>query len=385
VNLIEYHAKRLFAEHGIPIPDGELAFTPAEAREAGRKLGGKAVVKAQVLTGGRGKAGGVKLGFSLDEIESHAEDILGLDIKGFTVHKVLVDALAPGGIDQEFYLAISVDRASRKPLLIASAAGGMDIEEVAATTPEKIIRLEIEPLIGWKRHHSTYVASRLGLDQSLWGQFHKVVAGLYDCFVAKDAMLTEINPLALTGEGVLMAVDGKMTIDDNALPRHPELEALREADELTENEQRAKEAGINYIQLDGNIGCMVNGAGLAMTSMDVIQYFGGAPANFLDIGGGAKAEQVAAALNIILNDPDVKAVMINIFGGITRCDEVARGILSALEMIDTDVPFVTRLAGTNAAEGRALLAEANMETAVTLSDAAKTAIAAAAAYAGGAA
>lgn len=385
MNLIEYHAKQLFAEHGIPVPQGALASTPSEARQICEKLGGKAVVKAQVLTGGRGKAGGVKLAFSPEEAAQHAEAILGMDIKGLTVHRVLVDELAPGGIDKEFYMAMLVDRAVNKPMLMASADGGVDIEEVAEKTPERIVKVHVDPLIGWKRHDSTYLASRLGLDPSLWGQLHKIAAGLYDCFVKKDAMLTEINPLALTGEGKLMALDGKMTIDDNGLAmRHPALEELREADELTENEQRAKEAGINYIQLDGNIGCMVNGAGLAMTSMDVIQYFGGSPANFLDIGGGAKAETVAAALKIILGDPNVKAVMINIFGGITRCDEVARGILGALEIIETDVPFVTRLAGTNAVEGRALLADAEMETAVTLSEAATKAVAAAKAYGGAA-
>lgn len=382
MNLIEYHAKQLFAEHGLPIPSGYLVSTPAEAKEAAEKLGGKAIVKAQVLTGGRGKAGGVKLAKSAEEAEQHATDILGMDIKGLTVHEVLVDDLAPGGIDQEIYLAILVDRSVRKPMLMTSAAGGMDIEQVAEESPEKIIKVHIDTDLGWRRYQSTYVASKLGLDKELWGQFHKIASGLYDCFDKNDCMLAEINPLAITGEGNLMALDGKVTIDDNAMSRHSHLEELRQADELTENEQRAREAHINYIQLDGDIGCMVNGAGLAMTSMDVISFFGGSPANFLDIGGGAQAEQVTAALNIILGDPNVKAVMINIFGGITRCDEVARGILQALDSIETDVPFVVRLEGTNAVEGRAVLESANLPTAVTLSEAAQKAVELAKEYGG---
>lgn len=376
MNLIEYHAKRLFGQHGIPVPAGELAYTPEEARTIAERLGGgTVVVKAQVLTGGRGKAGGVKLAHNPDEAEARARDILGLDIKGFTVHKVLVD---PGVVIQdEIYLAILLDRAARRPMIMASAAGGMDIEAVAEETPEKIIKVHINPQIGVRTFHSTYIASRMALPQELWGQFHNIVTNLYDCFISNDASLTEINPLIIDGDGNLMAVDGKMTIDDNGLARHPELAELREADAETASEREARKHGINFIQLDGNIGCMVNGAGLAMTSMDVIKLFGGSPANFLDIGGGAKAEQVTAALRLILSDKNVEAVLINIFGGITRGDEVARGIIAALDQVDTKVPFVVRLAGTNAAEGRAILADQNMTTAVTLSEAAQKAIAAA--------
>ncbi len=381
MNLHEYQAKRLFAEHGVPIPQGDVATTPAEAREIARDLGGRVVVKAQVLTGGRGKAGGVKLANSPDEAEERAAEILGMDIKGFTVRKVLVDQQAPGGIDQEIYLAALIDRAARKTMIMGSAEGGMDIEEVSAKSPEKIFRVHIEPAVGVRSYQSTYLASAMNLPRALWRDFHKIVAGLYECFKADDASLTEINPLVITGEGKLMALDGKMSIDDNSLYRHPRLAEMRDVDEETDAEKEARLSGINFIQLEGNIGCMVNGAGLAMATMDVVKNYGDeygcGPANFLDIGGGAKAEQVATALRLILSDPKVKAVLINIFGGITRGDIVARGILEALHQIQPDVPMVVRLAGTNAAEGRAILAEADMETAVTLSDAAQKAVAAA--------
>ncbi len=376
MNLHEYQAKRLFAEHGVPIPQGEVATAPADAREITRELGGKVVVKAQVLTGGRGKAGGVKLAANPDEAEQHASDILGLDIKGFTVRKVLIDEQAPG-IDQEIYLAVLIDRAARRPMVMASAAGGMDIEEVAETTPDKIFTVHIDPSLGVRGYQTTYLAAAMDLPRELWRDFHKIVVGLYNCFMSNDASLTEINPLVITGEGKLLAVDGKMTIDDNALSRQPRLAEMRDTDEEPEAEREARLSGINFIQLDGNIGCMVNGAGLAMTTMDIIKLFGGDPANFLDIGGGAKAEQVATALRLILSDPKVEAVLINIFGGITRGDEVARGIVEALSQVDTDVPMVVRLAGTNAEEGLEILAEAEMETAVTLSDAARKAVKAA--------
>ncbi len=376
MNLHEYQAKRLFAEHGVPIPSGEVATTPQQARAIAQDLGGKVVVKAQVHTGGRGKAGGVKLASDPEEAESAASQILGMDIKGFTVHKVLIDQQAPG-IDQEIYLAVLIDRGRKLPMIMASAAGGMDIEEVAETAPEKIIQVHVNPTLGVRGYQTTYIASEMDLPRELWKSFHKIVVGLYDCFVKNDASLTEVNPLVITGEGNLLAVDGKMTIDDNALPRHPNLAEMRDVDEEPASEREARAAGINFIKLDGNIGCMVNGAGLAMASMDIIKLFGGDPANFLDIGGGAKADQVAAGLRLILSDPNVEAVLFNIFGGITRGDEVAKGILQALDQIDTDVPMVVRLAGTNAEEGREILADAKMETAVTLSDAAQKAVAAA--------
>ncbi len=376
MNLHEYQAKRLFAEHGVPIPAGKVARNPAEAREAARELGGRVVVKAQVHTGGRGKAGGVKLVNNPDEAEKAAGLILGMDIKGFTVNKVLVDELAPG-IKQEIYLAILIDRERRLPMVMASAAGGMDIEEVAETTPEKIFKVHINPNLGVRGYQTTYIADGMELPRELWRDFHKLVVNLFECFMANDASLTEVNPLVITGEDKLLAVDGKMTVDDNALSRHPRQTEMRDIEEEPESERAARMAGINFIQLDGNIGCMVNGAGLAMSTMDIIKLFGGEPANFLDIGGGAKADQVATALRLILSDSNVKAVLFNIFGGITRGDEVAHGIITALEQIDTDVPMVVRLAGTNAEEGKEILSEANMETATTLSEAARKAVAAA--------
>ncbi len=376
MNLHEFQAKRLFAEHGIPIPHGDVAYTPEKAREIAEQLGGRAVVKAQVLTGGRGKAGGVKLAKTPAEAEAHASAILGMNIKGLTVNKVLVDELAPG-IRQELYLAVLIDRGRRLPMVMASAAGGMDIEEVAEKTPEKIHTVHIDPALGVRGYQANYLAAGMELPRELWKEFYNIVSGLYACFKANDASLTEINPLIISDEGKLIALDGKMSIDDNALDRQPRLAEMRDVEEEPPTERAAREAGITFIQLDGNIGCMVNGAGLAMATMDIIKLFGGEPANFLDIGGGAKAEQVAKALQLILSDPKVEAVLINVFGGITRGDEVARGILSALEMLDTDVPMVVRLAGTNAREGLALLAEADMLTAATLSEAAQKAVAAA--------
>jgi succinyl-CoA synthetase beta subunit len=377
VDLHEYQAKRLFAEHGIPIPSGDVAYTPAEAKTIAEKLGGDVVVKAQVHTGGRGKAGGVKLAHSAAEAAAAAAHILGMDIKGLTVNKVLVDELAPGGIAKELYLAVLIDRAERRPMIMASASGGMDIEEVADKTPEQIVKLHVDPLTGLTAADAQKVAEGMGLPAELHSQFGDVLTNLYDCFVAKDASLTEINPLVITGNNVLMALDGKMSIDDNGLSRQPKLVEMRDTSEEPKSEREAREAGINFIKLDGNIGCMVNGAGLAMTTMDVIKLEGGNPANFLDIGGGAKAEQVATALRLILSDPSVEAVLINIFGGITRGDEVAKGIIGALEQVQPDVPLVVRLAGTNAKAGLAILAEAEMETAVSLTDAARKAVAAA--------
>jgi succinyl-CoA synthetase beta subunit len=376
VNLHEFQAKRLFAEHGIPIPRGDVAYDPRRAREIAEELGGRAVVKAQVLTGGRGKAGGVKLAKSPAEAEAHASAILGMKIKGLTVLKVLVDELAPG-IRQELYLAALIDRGHRRPMIMASASGGMDIEEVAETTPENIHTVHIDPTLGVRDYQTTYLAGSMGLPRELWRKFHNVVSSLYACFKANDASLTEINPLIISEEGKLIALDGKMSIDDSALTRQPRLAQMRDVEEEPPSERAAREAGITFIQLDGNIGCMVNGAGLAMATMDIIKLFGGEPANFLDIGGGARADQVATALQLILTDPKVEAVLFNIFGGITRGDEVARGILTALEQIETTVPMVVRLAGTNAREGLALLAEADMLTAATLSEAAQKAVAAA--------
>lgn len=373
MNLHEYQAKWLFAQHGVPIPQGKVATTGDQARAIARELGGRVVVKSQVLTGGRGKAGGVKLANNPDEAESIANKILGMDIKGYTVRKVLIDEAA--NIQDEIYLAILVDRTRGLPMMMASSAGGMDIEQVAAETPEKIFRIHIDPMIGLRSYQSTFVASGMDLPPQLWGDFHKITTGLFNVFRAVDASLAEINPLVVTGDDSLLAVDGKLSIDDNALFRHPEIAEMRDIDEETESEREARQYGLSYIQLDGNIGCMVNGAGLAMATMDVIKLYGGEPANFLDIGGGATTESVTAALRIILSDAKVKAVLFNIFGGIVRGDEVAKGIIKALKQVGSDVPMVVRLLGTNAEEGLQILADANMETAITLTEAAQKAVA----------
>jgi succinyl-CoA synthetase beta subunit len=333
------------------------------------------VIKSQVLVGGRGKAGGIRLAKNEDEAERIAGKILGMDIKGLTVKKVLVDQAV--SIDTEIYLGIVIDRATRCAVMMASSEGGVEIEEVARSTPERIIRVEIDPALGLLDYQVRELAFGIGLKKEHLRSFGKVASGLYNAFVESDASLAEVNPLVITKENSLLAVDGKMLIDDNALFRHPNLVDMRDADEETPEEQEARRHGISYVKLDGEIGCMVNGAGLAMATMDVIKLNGGEPANFLDIGGGAQADKVTAALRIILSDPRVKAVLFNIFGGITRCDEVAKGILAALDEVPTEVPMVARLVGTNEEEGRALLSEAEMVTASTLSGAAQKAVAAA--------
>jgi len=375
MKLHEYYSKRRFSEYGIPIPKGEIAETPQEAQKIAEELGGPVVVKSQVLVGGRGKAGGIKVAQDPKEVYQHAEDILKLIIKGLPVRKVLVDQAAD--IKDEIYLGITNDRSARKPVIMASAEGGVDIEEVAHKTPEKIIKCHIDPLMGLQSYQSRDLAAGIDLPRDLWRAFGKIAHGLWQAYIGSDATLAEINPLVVTGEGQLLAVDGKVVLDDNALFRHPDLEKYRDLDVDKEAEIQAREHGLSFIKLGGNIGCMVNGAGLAMTTMDIIKLFGGEPANFLDIGGGASSEKVAAALEIILSDSNVKAVLFNIFGGITRCDLVAKGILEALKDVKTEVPMVVRLVGTNAAEGRQLLKDASMETADTLAEAAKMAVAAA--------
>ena len=375
MNLHEYQSKRLFAQFGIPVPKGEVATTPAEVRDIAVRLGGPVVVKSQVLVGGRGKAGGIKLAKTPDEAEKRGDEILGMKIKGLTVKKVLVDPAA--NIAKEIYLGAVLDRANRRVVLMASSEGGIDIEEVAAKTPEKIIKIAIHPFLGLREHQARIVADGIGLPKENVKEFIQIAQGLYKTFVATDASLAEINPLVVTGDGRLMALDGKIAVDDNALFRHPNIAELRDLDEEDASEREARRYDLSYIHLDGEIGCMVNGAGLAMATMDIIKLYGGDPANFLDIGGGAQAEKVAAALRIILADERVKAVLINIFGGITRCDEVARGVLTAVGTLEKRVPFVVRLVGTNEEEGRRILAEANMITATSLADAAQKAVAAA--------
>ncbi len=378
MNLHEYQSKLRFEEYGVPIPNGKVAHSPQEVYEIAKELGTPVVVKAQVLTGGRGKAGGVKLAQTPEEAQARADDILGMEIKGHKVLKVLVDPASE--IKAEIYLGVTNDRAARKPLIMASAEGGVDIEEVNRQTPEKIIREHIDPFLGLRDYQIRNLAYGIELPRELWKQFGKIARGLYNCYIDSDATLAEINPLIIDGNDNLLAVDGKMSIDDSALFRHHDLAEMRDTSAEPKEETEARAAGLSYIKLDGEIGCMVNGAGLAMTTMDMTKLFGGSPANFLDIGGGAKAETVAAALRLILVDPNVKAVLFNIFGGITRGDEVARGILDALEEVQVDLPMVVRLVGTNEEEGRRLLNEANipnMITAETLAEAAQKAVEAA--------
>ncbi len=375
MKLHEYQSKQIFARYGIPIPHGRIAETAAAARQIAEELGGRAVIKAQVLVGGRGKAGGVRLARDPQEAEQLATQILSMEIKGLPVRKVLVDEAA--SIEQEIYLGITNDRAARKPVIMASAAGGVEIEEVARQTPEKILKVHVDPLLGLREYQARDIAVFLDLPREYWRLFITITQGLWRAYVENDATLAEINPLVITRDQRLLALDGKMIIDDNALFRHPDLAEMRDVDEDAPAEVEARKYGLSYIKLDGSIGCMVNGAGLAMATMDIIKYFGGEPANFLDVGGGASAEKVAAALRIILSDPNVKAVLFNIFGGITRGDVVARGILTALEEVKPRVPMVIRLVGTNAEEGRQMLAKANMITAETLAEAAQKAVAAA--------
>jgi len=375
LNLHEYQSKRIFAQYGIPIPKGEVATTPAEARTIATQLGGPVVIKSQVLVGGRGKAGGIKVAKSADEAETLANQILGMDIKGLTVKRVLVDEAA--NIATEIYLGAVLDRAQRRVILMASSEGGVEIEEVAKQTPEKIIKVAVHPFLGLRDYQAVELADGIGLPKEHLNAFIKVARGLYQAYVENDASLAEINPLVITGDNRLIALDGKMVIDDSALFRHADLDAMRDPDAEDQSESEARQHGLNYINLDGEIGCMVNGAGLAMATMDIVKLYGGNPANFLDVGGGASAEKVAAALRVILHDDRVKAVLINIFGGITRCDEVARGVLAAINSLNVKVPFVVRLVGTNEEEGRRLLAEANMITATSLADAAQKAVAAA--------
>jgi succinyl-CoA synthetase beta subunit len=385
VKIQEADAKSLLLAQGLPVPAWEVARTASEARAAAERVfaagADKVVIKAQVLVGGRGKAGGVKLAGSADEAERVAAAILGMSIKGITVRKVLVAAAAD--IVREYYLSAVVDRAARRILLVGSAQGGVEIEQVAADHPEAIVTLHADPLLGLLDHQARRLAFALDLGPH-WKAGAAIARGLVRTMVANDADLVEINPLAIVREAVaggasgerLVCLDAKITLDDSALPRHPELEALRDPDEEEPAERTAREAGISFIKLDGTIGCMVNGAGLAMTTMDLVKRAGGEPANFLDIGGGARAEKVTAAMSLILADPKVDAILVNIFGGITRGDEVARGLIEARKAQQRDVPMVVRIVGTNAEEAGRLLREAHFETAATLDEAAAKAVAA---------
>ena len=372
MKLHEYQSKLIFSKYGIPIPKGRVAATAQEAKQIAEELGGRVVIKAQVLVGGRGKAGGIRLAKTPEEAESLATQILSMEIKGLPIQKVLVDEAA--NIEKEIYLGITNDRAARKPVMMASSAGGVEIETVARESPEKIIRSHIDPLLGWRDYQARDIAIGIDLPREHWKLFGQIAKSLWQAYQDSDATLAEINPLVITGENRLLALDGKMVLDDNALFRHPDLAEMRDLDEEDPAETEAHKYSLTYIKLDGNIGCMVNGAGLAMTTMDMIKLFGGEPANFLDIGGGAGAEKVSAALRIILSDRNVKAVLFNIFGGITRGDEVAHGILSVIQEVNTSVPMVIRLVGTNAEEGRQILADASMITADTLAGVAEKAV-----------
>lgn len=373
MKLHEYQARDILASKGVPVPRGEVATTPEEAKAIAARLGTRVVVKAQVLVGGRGKAGGVKLANTPQEAEEAARKILGMDIKGIKVEKVLVAEASD--IAGELYVGIVVDRGNKGIAVMASAEGGVEIEEVARTSPEKIVKVAPNKRFGLLDYQARDLAFGIGLQPKQVREFTGITKGLYKAFVDSDASLAEINPLAITSRGNLIAVDAKIVLDDNALFRHRDLETLRDRTEESEGERIGREKGFSYVKLDGSIGCMVNGAGLAMATMDVIKLYGGMPANFLDIGGGAQQDRVAAAFQLLLADENVRAVLLNIFGGITRCDEVARGIVRALEQVHCDLPVVVRLAGTNEQEGRAILAEAGFSSTTSMNEAAKLVVA----------
>ncbi len=356
MDLLEYQGKQLFAEHGVPVPPGRHATTPKEARKAAEELGFPVVVKAQVQIGGRGKAGGIKIAQDADEAEQHAEAILGMDIRGLTVHELWIERASE--IDAEYYAAIVLDRSAKKPLLMLSSMGGMDVEEVADKHPDAIARLHVDPLIGFQPFHGRLLAYASGIDADVVRPTVAMLAQLYEVFESADAMLVEVNPLIVTKDRQVIALDAKVSIDENALPRQPKIAEMHDPSDEDPQEQMAKERGITYVKLDGEVGILGNGAGLVMSTLDVVAQAGGRPANFLDVGGGAKAEEIVEALEVLLSDEKVKAVLFNIFGGITRGDEVANGILQALDQIDVKVPIVVRLDGTNDEEGRKILADA---------------------------
>ena len=386
MNIHEYQAKEIFKRYSVPTPNGYIAFSVDEAVENAQKLGGSIwVVKAQIHAGGRGLGGGVKLARSLEEVKNLAAEILGMTLvthqtgpAGKLVQKVYIEE----GVDiaDELYLGVVLDRAKEMPVLMASREGGMEIEKVAAATPEKIIKVAVDPAIGFQAFHGRELAFGLGLAKEEIGNFIKFAAALYKVYMENDAEMIEINPLVKTKSGNFVALDGKMGFDDNALYRHPEIEAMRDLSEENAAEREAAEYGLSYIKLDGNVGCMVNGAGLAMGTMDTINYVGGSPANFLDVGGSANAQTVAKGFEIILQDKNVKSIFVNIFGGIVRCDRIANGILEATKLVDVHVPVIVRLDGTNAKEAAEILRQANIKniiTATDLGDGAKKAVAAA--------
>jgi succinyl-CoA synthetase beta subunit len=373
VNLHEYQARDILRQHGIPVPPGEVASTPAEAKAIAGRFGGAVVVKAQVHAGGRGKAGGVKLATTAAEAETHAKAILGMTIKGLTVRKVLVAPAAQ--IASESYVGIIVDRASQRPVLMVSPAGGIDIEEVAAKTPEKIHRVAVDPRYGLLAHQALGLGFALYRDLAQARAAADIMRKLYDVVWEVGASLAEINPLVTTPEGQVQALDAKIVVDDNELDRRPEIAALRDASAEDPSEVAAREAGLTFIKLEGTVGCCVNGAGLAMATMDLVKYYGGSPANFLDIGGSSNPQKVVAALRIITADPNVKAILFNIFGGITRGDDVATGIVQATREFPLKVPIVIRLTGTNEREAIAILQRAGFDALTDMDEAVKQVVA----------
>lgn len=372
MNLQEYQSKELFRKVGIPVVEGKVAETPEEAVAAAREIGFPVVIKAQVLTGGRGKAGGVKLANDEAETIEITKDILSMEIKGLKVNKVLVTKAVK--VMKEFYVGFTVDRTKKRNVLIVSPEGGMEIEEVAKANPEKILKIEIDPLLGLFSFQAKKAALFLTNNQNVANQFSDIIEKLYKLYVDLDSNLTEINPLAIIEGDNVLALDAKVSVDDNALFKHPDIEKLREPTEEEKVELEAKSKGFTYIKLNGNIGCLVNGAGLAMATMDLIKLFGGNPANFLDIGGSSSPEKVANAIRLIVSDKNVKAILINIFGGITRCDDVARGLLEALQTVKVDVPIVVRLTGTNEDMAKEILKDTPLIYVDTMSEGVKKAV-----------
>ena len=376
LDLHEYQGKELFRRYGIPVSDGVLATTPAEAREAAQSLGCPVVVKAQVLIGGRGKAGGIKLAASPEDAEARASEILGMDIRGHTVGRLWVERASD--IAREYYLSLTFDRSAKQPLFMFTTQGGIDIEEVAASSPDALVKLHVDPLEGCHPWHARRLVYAAGIaDPGEQKQIAAIVQKLYDAFVGTDAMLCEINPLIVTPDGDVRALDSKFTVDDNALFRHPDIAEMRDVAGADPLEVLAREKDVTYVKLDGEVGVLGNGAGLTMSSVDVVTFAGGRPANFCDLGGGGDAQGVVDALEVITSDPQVRAIFFNIFGGITRCDEVARGILQAVEQMGLEQPIVVRLDGTNAEEGRRILGDAalpNLHTEATMLDGARRAV-----------
>ncbi|MCW2967243.1 MAG: succinyl-CoA synthetase, beta subunit [Solirubrobacteraceae bacterium] len=378
MDLLEYQGKQLFARHGVPVPEGQPATTVDEAVTAAEAIGYPCVVKAQVLVGGRGKAGGIKVAKDADEAREHATAILGMDIKGHTVHEVWIEEASD--IAEEYYASIVFDRSAKAPLFMLSKEGGMDIEEVAERNPDAIARLHVDPLLGFQAFHGRRLAYEAGLPADVIRPVGALLAKLYEAFVGEEAMLVEVNPLMVASDRSVKALDAKVTLDGNSLFRHKDNAALRNPGAEDAQEQMAHERGLTYVKLDGDIGILGNGAGLVMSTLDVVAQFGGSPANFLDAGGGSKAEAITSAVEVILSDDKVKAVLFNIFGGITRCDEVANGLIEAFRQLQPEVPFVVRLDGTNDVEGRKILSEANLpnvETASTMNEAAQKVVEAA--------